>query len=117
MQNKLFPGEWQMSRVQLIRPQNFQQHVMAEKKIVLFLCMPRDDAFYHQMKIVEEIARLYSRELKVVLPEESFIDVFKEDYSIVGTPTFLVLKNGREVARSLGVADLDALKKLVDPFL
>ena len=106
-----------MSRVQLIRPQNFKEHVSTEKRMVLFLCMPRNDAFYHQMKVLEEIARLYAQELKVVLPEENFIDVFKEDFSIVGTPTFLVLKNGREVARSLGVADLDALKKLIDQCL
>ncbi|MBP7765432.1 MAG: hypothetical protein K4445_01430 [Deltaproteobacteria bacterium] len=106
-----------MSRVHWIRPQNFEEDVTAEKKMVLLLCMPRDDAFDEQLRVVEEIALQYADQLKVVLPEESCLAAFREDYAIAGTPTFLALIKGREVGRILGLADRETLKKFVDQAL
>ena len=49
----------------LIRSENFEQEVIAEKRPVLILCMPRDDEFPQQLKVMEDIATKHSQELKV----------------------------------------------------
>lgn len=97
----------------LIRPENFAQEVIAAKKPVLLLCMPRDDEFPQQVKVIEDIARKYSHELKVGLLEEEFIEAFKKNYSIIGTPTFLILVEGKERSRMLGLADQETLTDLI----
>src|SRR5512145_1608239 len=102
-----------MTWVHLIRPQNFREEVANERRLVLLLCMPHNDAFHEQIQIIEELARLYANELKVMLTEESSLEAFKKDLSIVGTPTILFLKQGREIFRILGLADLDMLRRFV----
>jgi thioredoxin-like negative regulator of GroEL len=99
--------------VSLIRPENFEQEVIAEKKPVLLLCMPRDEEFPKQVKVIEDIARKYSKELKVGLLEEDFIEAFKNNYRILGTPTFLILVEGKERGRMLGLADQETLTDLI----
>ena len=66
-----------VSLIQTIRPENFWDEVISEPKIVLLLCMPHDDAFPRQQRVLEEIAGIYRERIKVVLPEEAFIEVFK----------------------------------------
>jgi len=99
--------------ISLIRPENFEQEVVEEKKPVLLLCMHRDEEFPNQMKVIEAIASKYSDELKVGLLEEEFIEAFKKNYGVVGTPTFLVLVEGKERGRMLGLADQETLTDLV----
>jgi len=99
--------------VSLIRSENFDREVFAEKKPVLLLCMPRDEEFPQQLKIMEDIATKYGQELKVGVLEEEFIEVFKKNYRVVGTPTFLLLVEGKEKARMLGLADQAMLTGLI----
>lgn len=99
--------------IRLIRPENFEQEVAAEKKPVLLLCMHRDDEFPNQLKAVEDIATKYREGLKVGLLEEEFIDAFKKRYRIVGTPTFLLLVEGEEKGRLLGLANHRMLTNLI----
>ena len=102
--------------VSLIRPENFEREVIAEKKPVLLLCMSRDEEFPKQLKVIEAIATEYSDGLKVGLLEEEFIEAFKKHYSIVGTPTFLILVEGEERSRMLGLADQEMLTGLISQF-
>ena len=83
--------------------------MVLEPRLVLLLCMPKDDVFSQQRKIIEEIAGLYREKLKVVLPEEDFLATFKGDFKITGTPTFLILRRGIEIARVLGVTEREPL--------
>ena len=99
--------------IRLIRPENFEQEVVTEKKPVLLLCMPRDEEFPNQLKVIENIARRYSEELKVGLLQEEFIEAFKKNYEILGTPTFLILVEGKERRRWLGLADQETLTDLI----
>ena len=91
--------------ISLIRPENFEQEVVGEKKPVLLLCMPRDEQFPNQLKVVEAIARKYRMEIRVGVLEEEFIEAFKKNYRVTGTPTFLLLVKGEEKGRLLGLAD------------
>jgi hypothetical protein len=99
--------------IRLIRPENFEREVVTEKKPVLLLCMPRDEEFPNQLKVIEDIARTYSEELKVGLLQEEFIEAFKKNYEISGTPTFLILVEGKERGRMLGLANHRMLTTLV----
>jgi len=99
--------------IRLIRPENFEREVIGEKKPFLLLCMPRDEEFPNQLKVIEDIARKYSEELKVGLLHEEFIEAFKKDYEILGTPTFLILVEGKERSRMLGLADHQMLTNLI----
>jgi hypothetical protein len=99
--------------VRLIRPENFEREVIGEKKPVLLLCMPRDEEFPKQFKVLEDIATKYSQELKVGVLEEGLIEAFKKNYSVIGTPTFLLLVEGKERGRMLGLADQEMLTDLV----
>jgi len=97
----------------LIGSENFEQEVIAEKRPVLILCMPRDDEFPQQLKVIEGIATKYSQELKVGILEEGLLERFKKNYSVVGTPTFLLLVEGKERGRMLGLADHEMLTNLI----
>jgi thioredoxin-like negative regulator of GroEL len=102
--------------VNLIRPENFEQEVIAEKKPVLLLCMPRDEEFSKQVKLMEDIAEKYSNEVKVCVLQEETIEAFKKNYNILGTPTFLIIREGKERGRMLGLADKETLIKLLTDF-
>ena len=93
----------------LIHHENFAQEVAAEKKPLLVLCMPRDDQFPQQVKIIEEVSAKHSPQLKVGLVQEEFIEAFKKFFNFKGTPTFLILVKGKEKARLLGQTDLRIL--------
>ena len=99
--------------VRFIRPENFGQEVISEKRPVLVLCMPRDDEFPKQLKVIQNIAAEYRQELKVGILAEEFIEAFKKSYSVVGTPTFLLMVEGKERARMLGLADREMLMNLI----
>ena len=75
--------------------------------------MPRDEEFPKQLKVLEDIATKYSQELKVGVLEEGLIEAFKKNYSVIGTPTFLLLVEGKERGRMLGLADQAMLTDLV----
>jgi hypothetical protein len=104
------------SLVRIIRPENFEQEVVAEKKPFLLLCMPRDEEFPKQLKVIEDVATKCSEGIKVGLLAEEFIEAFRKRYSIVGTPTFLILVEGEERSRMLGLADPKMLTDLISNF-
>lgn len=100
----------------LIQPENFEQEVMAEKKPLLILCMPQDDQFLQQLKVIEEIAARHSPKIKVGLVQEEYLETFKQNYGFLGTPTFLILVEGQEKGRMLGLADQESLTDLISNF-
>ncbi len=102
-----------VSLIDTVRPETFGDKVIAESKIVLLLCMPHDEAFPRQQGVLEEIAELYKEKIKVVLPEEAFLDVFKKNLNVIGTPTFLILKSGKEIARIWGESDRETLIQIL----
>lgn len=96
---------------------NFKREVVDEERPVLVLCMPVDYDFGDQVEMLKRISHLYGNNIKVGLLEEPFIDKFKHRYDVKGTPTFLILRNGLEQDRSLGLADEQMLLELISPFV
>lgn len=96
---------------------NFEAVVICEKRPVLLLCMPHDDQFNEQIKVVKETVSKYEGSLKVGLLDESFIGPFKKRYHVPGTPTYLILQEGKEKSRLLGLIDEQMLLALIrDPW-
>ena len=89
---------------------------MKEKETLLVVCMPRDEEFHKQLELIEYFAKSYNQTLKVGVLDEEFIEPFKKQYGVEGTPTFLILVEGREKGRLLGLADKDALCNLISKF-
>jgi thioredoxin-like negative regulator of GroEL len=100
----------------VIRPQNFEQEVVLEERPVLLLCMPRDEEFFKQVKVLEEAAETHGQALKVGVLEDEFIERFRQDLGIRGTPTFLILVHGKERGRMLGLADHESLADFISEF-
>jgi hypothetical protein len=74
--------------IHLIRPDNFMDEVLSAGRPVLLLCMPRDDDFPIQLKLMEEIAVNHRLWLKVGLLAEAFTESFKKKFGIDGTRLF-----------------------------
>jgi thioredoxin-like negative regulator of GroEL len=102
--------------VRVIRPENFKEEVVLEKRPVLLLCMPRDEEFYRQMEILEAVAQMHGQTLKAGLLEHEFIERFRQDLGIRGTPTYLLLVQGKEMGRMLGLADEESLTKFISEY-
>jgi hypothetical protein len=75
--------------------------------------MPFNEAFPSQLKIMEAVATQFGHKLKVGLLEEAFIETFKRNLQITGTPTFLLMAHGKEIGRMIGLADQQALADFV----
>lgn len=102
-------------KVYRIRPDNYRVEVISESKPVLLLCMPRGESFRTQMMLIEDIATHYSNEIKVGLIEETYIDTFKGNLNIRGTPTYLLMVKGEEKNRLIGLTDKEALEAFIFP--
>ena len=102
-----------MNSVCRVRPDNFLQEVASETRPVLLLCMPPGEAFHSQIQIIEDIATRYSHIIKVGLLEEAYIETFKTNFSIHGTPTYLIMIQGKEKNRMIGLTDLETLTDFI----
>ena len=96
-----------------IRPDNFEQEVIEEKAPVLLACILRDLEFMKQAEILDDLSKRCGDLLKICLPDEDSIRTFSEKCGIEGTPTFVILNNGKEVGRMLGLADNKTLPAFV----
>jgi thioredoxin-like negative regulator of GroEL len=93
------------------------EEVISEKKPVLIICMEDDNSFSQQMKILENVAVKYKDELKVGLLAQDSVEIFKRRLQIIGTPTFLLIREGIEIGRILGLSDQGTLTNFIDQHL
>ncbi|MDD4241319.1 MAG: thioredoxin family protein [Smithellaceae bacterium] len=100
-----------------IRPDNFAQEVIWETKPLLIICLAQDDGFSRQLAVLREIAEKYEKVIKVGLLAQDSVEICKKKLKIIGTPTFLLMKEGREIDRILGVTDKEALTHLIERHL
>jgi hypothetical protein len=60
------------SSVRVIRSQNFEEEVVLEKGPLLLPYTPRDEAFFEQVKVLEEAAERHGQAVKIGLLEDEF---------------------------------------------
>lgn len=63
--------------------------------------------------IIEELANELSNEIQVFKVDVEQAQEASQKFSITHVPTLIVLKDGEEVDRTIGLKDLDDLKALV----
>jgi len=100
--------------IRRIKLQNFKNEILDDQKPVLLLCMPSDDDFPDQIKILEHVALSWGTGLHVGLMQETDSDSFKEVLHISGTPTFLMFHQSKEINRMLGLADKSMLESFIE---
>ena len=106
------------ANIRSIGLEDFEREVLKEKMPVLVLCMHQDSDFHGQIEIIERTtAESYCDRLKVCLLEEESVGVFREKYSVGGTPTFIVFRDGREISRLLGQAESAILQEFLSQTL
>lgn len=100
--------------ISLIHADNFTREVINENRPLLLLCATVDDNYNYQLDLIKKIFEAYNGLLKIGLLEDAFLAVFKKIYKVVGTPTFLILLEGKERNRFLGLADEKSLSDFVE---
>lgn len=99
--------------IHFITPDNFIEEVISEERPMLLLCMPSDDDFPSQLRLIQVIAGEHEPWLKVGLLVEAFLESFKMKLGVAGTPTFLVFHDGKEKGRMLGLTDHRGLEEFL----
>jgi thioredoxin 1 len=99
--------------ITLIKPDNFGEEILEEKKPILLLCMLQTNEIREQIDVIEGISKMYGEKLKIGLIDAEFIEAFKQKFRIKGTPTFLLFVNGKEKSRMLGKGDQQTLKEFL----
>jgi len=99
--------------ISFICSDNFMQEVINEIRPLLVLYMTMDENYNDQLELIEKMSKDYSGLLKFGLLEEAFLSAFKKLYKVAGSPTFLILSEGRERNRFLGLADEQTLTDFV----
>ena len=99
--------------IRSIGADNFVREVLEESRPVLVLCMHRDSEFQGQIDITEGLCKSYGERLKACLIEDESIRVFKENFNVKGTPTFMIFIRGTEEGRMLGQAEQQTLEDFV----
>ena len=97
-----------------LNEKNFEEEVLKSEKTVLIdfwasWCGP----CRMMSPVVDEIAGEMKDSVKVCkinIDEEQNLAV---KYNVMSIPTFVVLKNGKEVGRTIGVQDKEEIKKLL----
>ena len=105
------------SWIRSIRPDNFNEEVILEKEPLLIVCLAQDDGYARQLTVLQHIAERYEKEIKIGLLAQDSMEICKKKLQIIGTPTFLLMKEGKEIGRVLGVSDQKTLTLLLDRYL
>ena len=94
--------------------ENFEKEVLNSEKIVLIdfwasWCGP----CRMMSPVVDEIAEEMQEKVKVCKVNIDEQNKLAVKYNVMSIPTFVVLKNGNEVGRSIGVQDKEEIKNMI----
>lgn len=94
-------------------PQEWRRRLMTATKPVLLAYLRRDKGFEQQLGALAEACQGFSASIEVYLLDAEYPEGPWERYGFMGTPTFLMLRSGKEQARLLGCATAERLKKFI----
>jgi thioredoxin 1 len=102
-----------MGKEIIVTNENFEKEVLQSEKLVIVdfwaeWCGPCKMV----TPIIEEISIEYETKLKVCKCDIDKYLKIAENYKVFSIPTFIVYKNGKEMARSIGAASKQNLVKL-----
>jgi thioredoxin-like negative regulator of GroEL len=82
-------------------------------KSVLAAFMRINHGFAEQIASLREVYGDFANQLDVCLVDESSLPMVEKRFTIMGTPTYLLFRNGKELGRYLGYARPEALREFV----
>ena len=97
-----------------LNSENFKQEVLEESKTVLIdfwaeWCMPCK----MMAPVVDEIAKERESDLKVAKVNIDENEDLAMEYNVMSIPTFIIIKQGKEVARTIGAQAKEEILKLL----
>jgi thioredoxin-like negative regulator of GroEL len=111
------PQETDRALVPVIRTADFTKQVLDHPTPVLVACLRRDLEPAEQLELLALVAKAHGPALKVCVIDALESYGFRKDYKVLGTPTYLIFQDGREVERMLGKADIESLYFFLDHVL
>jgi hypothetical protein len=91
---------------------NFQTEVLGANKPVLVAWLRNEADFSEQKEDLKDLSEDLTA-IKVYLAGEEGGEFVKKQLRILGTPTYLILEQGKERDRMLGKTDKEALRNFV----
>jgi hypothetical protein len=89
--------------------------VFREEKTIFVACI-RDDIDYQEtMGEIESVALFSGPDLKVCFALEDLLPYFEKRFSVSGTPSFLIIKNGDLLDSILGKTSAQGLMDFIRP--
>lgn len=83
----------------------------------LVVCLSHTNEYKRQLKNIIEISNLFAGTLEIFIiitgPSKNLMFVGGNEVRVYGTPTFLLLHNGKEQARFLGEADAERIERFL----
>lgn len=98
----------------MVGSKNFKNEVTHEKHAVLLACIHWGGGMKQQLELLKNVWEKCDKELKVCLMEEGQGRAVMEQLKIVGTPTYLVFKEGQEKDRVMGNVDTKTLMTFIN---
>ena len=94
--------------------ENFEKEVLQSQKTVLIDFWASWCGPYRMMSpVVDNIAETMSEQVKVCKVNIDENQELAEKYQVMTIPTFLIIKNGKESARTIGVQPKEDILKLI----
>jgi hypothetical protein len=91
--------------------------VFKEEKTLFVACI-RDDIDYQETRAeIESVALFSGPDLKVCLALEDLLPYFEKRFSVSGTPSFLIIKNGELLDSILGKISAQGLMDFIRPYV
>ncbi|QJT10571.1 thioredoxin family protein [Oceanidesulfovibrio marinus] len=91
----------------------FEVALKREAGFVLLACLRQEHEMRDQEDSLREVARQYDGQLKVWILDDHGQDKFHVQHRVMGTPTYLLFKNGAEKDRVLGKLSCEGLLEFV----
>ncbi len=109
--------ETDSATVPVVRIAEFTKQVLDHPAPVLVAFLRCDLEPVEQLELLATVAKAYGPALKVCVLDALESYGFRKEYTVLGTPTYLIFQDGREVERMLGKADIDSLRFFLDHVL
>ncbi len=95
----------------------FKENVLEAQIPVLLACLRCELNPEDQLQLLSNAARDYGDGLRICVVDAQQSNGFRNEYRVMGTPTYLLFEKGKEVDRMLGRADQRSLYMFLDHVL
>lgn len=96
---------------------DFDEHMLQRTQPLLLACLRLENDADAELAPLKSVAQRYSSVLQVAVMNLSVDRRYRDQFNIMGVPTYIVLEEGQETDRMLGKADEATLQAFVSQVL